>query len=313
VAMAALNDARIALCASTVGQSRELVNLTVKRLIKRRSFGRVVGEFSILKDKVAKMMSDTYAIESMVYFTAGLVDRGVEDYSLESAICRVACSEALWRVANVAMQAAAGIGYFKSHPHERILRDARASFVVDGTNETLRCFNALAGMRGPGVRMSEVQRAMYEPIKGFGLLRDFAVRKVREALRRERMTMAHALLDREAVIFEEAVDELASAVDRELREHGTEIAEMQQIQQRIANVAIDLFALAAVIARTTSIIEERGEAGARRHIDLTIMFAAAARGRMRSHLERLQRNDDELRKLIAARTYTDGGYPFDVV
>src|SRR5688500_1888971 len=193
----------------------------------------------------------------------GRVDRCVEDDSRESAFCRVACSEALWRVANEAMQAAAGIGYFKSHPIERILRDARASFVVDGTNETLRCFIALAGMRGPGVRMSEVQRAMYEPIKGFGLLRDFAVRKVREALRRERLTRAHPLLDREAVIFEEAVDELARAVDRELREHGTEIAEMQQIQQRIANVAIDLYALAACIARTTSIIEERGEAGAK--------------------------------------------------
>ncbi len=313
VAMAALNDARIGLSASSVGQCRELVNMTVKRLIKRRSFGRVIGEFAILKDKVAKMMSDSYAIESMVYLTTGLVDRGIEDYSLESAICRVACSEALWRVANEAMQAAAGVGYIKALPIERILRDARASFVVDGTNETLRCFIALAGMRGPGVRMSEVQRAMYEPIKGFGLLRDFAVRKVREALRRERMTRAHSLLDREAVIFEEAVDELARAVDRELREHGTEIAEMQQIQLRIANVAIDLYALLACIARTTSIIDERGEAGARRHIDLTIMFAAAARARIKSHLERLEHNDDELRKLIAARTYTDGGYPFDVV
>jgi len=313
VAMAALNDARIALSASTVGQSRELVTMTIKRLTKRRSFGRVVGEFSILKDKVAKMVADSYAIESMVYVTTGLVDRGVEDYSLESAICRVACSEALWRVANEAMQAAAGIGYFKSHPIERILRDARASFIVDGTNETLRCFIALAGMRGPGVRMSEVQRAMYEPIKGFGLLRDFAVRKVREALRRERLTRAHPLLDRETVIFEEAVDELARAVDRELREHGTEIAEMQQIQLRIANVAIDLYALAACMARTTAMIEEHGEAGARRHIDLTIMFAGAARARIKSHLERLEHNDDELRKLIAARTYTDGGYPFDVV
>jgi acyl-CoA dehydrogenase family member 9 len=313
VAMWILNDARITLSAALVGQCRELVNVSVKRVAKRRSFGRVIGEFPILKDKVAKMMSDTYAVESMTYLTAGLADRGVEDYSLESAICRVASSEALWRVVNEAMQAAAGLGYLQSHPLERALRDARAGFVLDGTNETLRCFIALAGMRGPGQRMSEVQSAMYEPIKGFGLLRDFAVRKVREALRREQLTRAHPVLDREAVGFEELVDDLARAVDRALREHNTEIAEMQYPQLRLANIAIDLYALLACLSRTTRVIEERGESGARRHIDLTIMFAAAARGRIKGHLERLEHNDDELRKLIASRTYTDGGYPFDVV
>ena len=53
---------------------------------------------------------------------------------------------------------------------------------------------------------------------------------------------------------------------------------MQQIQLRIANVVMDLYALAACIARTTLAIEERGESGARREIDLTGMFASAAQG-----------------------------------
>lgn len=312
VAMAVLNDARVVLAAMMVGQCRAIVNLTVRRLQKRRSFGRVIGEFPILKDKVARMMADTYAIESMTYLTAGLVDRQVDDYSLESAISRVAGSEALWRVVNDAMQVAAGSGYLKTQPLERHLRDARAQFVLDGTNETLRCFIALAGMQGPGKRLSDVESAMHEPVKGFGLLRDFAVRKVREALKRERVTMAHPLLAREAVMFEEATEQLGRAVDRALREHGKEIAEIQYTQMRIANVAMDLYALAACLARTTQAIEQRGEAGARREIDLTTMFATAAQGRIASNLARLENNDDELRKEIAARTYTDGGYPFDV-
>jgi len=313
VAMAALNEARPALSAALVGQARAVVNLTIKHLRKRRSFGRVIGEFPIMKDKVAKMMADTYAIESMTYLTTGLIDRGVEDYSLESAICRVASAEALWRVVNDAMQAAAGAGYVRPNPLERHLRDARAAFVIDGTNETLRCFIALSGMRGPGQRISEVLGAMYEPIKGFGLLRDFALRKVREALRRERLTRVHPLLAREAVVFEQATEELARAVDRALREHGREIAEMQYDQMRLANVAIDLYALAACLSRTSLAIERRGEVGSGREIDLTQMFAAAADGRMRANLSKLEHNDDELRKLIAARTYTDGGYPFDVL
>jgi acyl-CoA dehydrogenase family protein 9 len=211
------------------------------------------------------------------------------------------------------MQVAGAAGFAGGLSLERRLRDARGGLCVDGTNETLRCFIALAGLRGPGERMDEVERAIYEPVKGFGLLRDFAVRKVREAIRRERMSRAHPLLAREAVLFEEATDDLSLAAQRVLRDHGREIAEMQQIQVRIANVVIDLWALGACISRTTLAIEQHGESGARRELDLTAMFASAARGRMRANLAHLEHNDDALRKLIAARAYTDGGYPFDVL
>ena len=151
------------------------------------------------------------------------------------------------------------------------------------------------------------------PSKASGLLRRFAPRRVREALRRERVSRAHPLLSREAVMFEEATSELAEATLRALRDHGREIAEMQYTQKRLANVAIDLFALGACLSRTSAAIESRGEGGAQREIDLTTMFATAAAKRMRARLAGLEKNDDELRKSIAARTYTDGGYPFDVI
>lgn len=313
VAMEVLNDARLAMSAAMVGQCRSVVSLSLERLHKRRSFGRAIGEFPILKDKVSKMMADSYAVESMVYLSCGLADRRVEDYSLESAVSRVAASESLWRIVNEAMQVAAGTGFVKPHPIERRMRDARAHFVVDGTNEVLRCFIALSGMRGPGKEMSGVVGAMHEPLKGFGLLRDFAVRKVREALRRERVTRCHELLGEQAALFEELTDELSRAVERALRKHGQEIAEMQYTQMRVANIVIDLYALAACLSRTTLLIERRGEVGAGRQIDLTRMFARAAEGRMRASLARLETNDDELRKSIAARAYTDGSYSFDVV
>jgi len=313
IAMEVMTDARVAIASWLFGQIRALINLTVARVQQRRSFGRAIGEFPILKNKLSKMLSDAFAVESMTYLTAGLLDRSVDDYSLESAICRVAAAEALWRAANEAMQLAGGSGYLGTLPLERRLRDARGGLVVDGTTETLRCFIALSGLRGPGERMSDVEGAIIEPVKGFGLLKSFAVRKVREAMRRERLSRAHALLAREAVLFEEGVDGLESAAQRVLREHGREIPEMQLLQVRIANVVIDLYALVACISRTTAAIERRGESGAQRELDLTMMFAAAARGRIRANLSRIDHNDDGMRKLIAARTYTDGGYPFDVL
>ncbi len=81
----------------------------------------------------------------------------------------------------------------------------------------------------------------------------------------------------------------------------------------IVNVVIDLYVLVACILWATLAIEQCGESGARREIDLTSMFASAARGRMHANLGRLEHADDALRKAIASRTYTDGGYPFDVI
>jgi len=249
----------------------------------------------------------------MTYLTTGLIDGQVRDYSVESAICKVYGSETLWRVVNETLQIAAGIGYMQEYPYERFLRDARINLIFEGTNEILRCFIALSGMQGPGRELVEVARAMREPIKGFGLLSDFAIRKARTALGRERMTRAHPTLSRETVVFEEYTGDLASIVDQVLRKHGKNIAEMQFTQKRTAEMAVDLYAIAACIARTTKAIQKRGEEGARREIDLTTIFTAAAQKRLAEASAASEKNDDELRKAVASRTYSDGGYPFDVV
>src|SRR5579862_2256323 len=149
------------------------------------------------------MMAETFAAESMTYMTTGLVDRSVLDYSVESAICKVFGSETLWAVVNETLQIAAGVGYMQEFPYERWLRDSRINLIFEGTNEILRCFIALSGMQGPGQALSDVSRAMREPIKGFGLLSDFALRKARTALGRERVSRAHPLLNREAVLLED--------------------------------------------------------------------------------------------------------------
>ena len=193
------------------------------------------------------------------------------------------------------------------------MRDSRINLIFEGTNEILRCFIALSGMQGPGQALTDVSRAMREPIKGFGLLSDFAIRKARSALGRERASRAHPLLNREAVVFEEYVGDLAKNVEKALRKHGREIAEMQYTQHRVAEMAIDLYAIASVIARTTRAIEQRGEEGARRELDLTSVFVGDAPRRLAQNVALFDKNDDELRKAIASKAYVDGGYPFDVV
>jgi acyl-CoA dehydrogenase family protein 9 len=313
VAMEVLNSGRLGLASGCIGLCKRVIKLAVERCGERRAFGRSIGEFGLIKDKIATMMADTWALESMTYLTTGMVDAGVDDFSVESAICKVYGSETCWRVVNEALQIAAGIGYMAEYPYERLLRDARINLIFEGTNEILRAFIALSGMQGPGRELVDVARAMREPIKGFGLLSDFAMRKARTALGRERLTRHQAILNREAVVFEEYVQELARGVDKVLRKHGRDIAEMQYTQKRTAELAIDLYAVAACIARATRAIEKRGEEGARREIDLTSVFVAAAERRMAHTVAAFDRNDDELRKAVASKTYVDGGYPFDIV
>jgi acyl-CoA dehydrogenase family protein 9 len=156
-------------------------------------------------------------------------------------------------------------------------------------------------------------KALREPIKGFGVLSDFAIRKARSVLGRERMGKVHPILTRESVIFEDYSGEIGRYAEALLRKHGHETAEMQYAQRRVADMAIDLYGIAACLARTTRAIERRGEEGARREIDMTIVFVNGAHKRLRQIVSDANHNDDELRKSMASRGYLDGAYPFDVV
>lgn len=311
VAMEVFSRGRAGLAAICVGVARRLVDMTLERVTARAAFGRNIAEFGMVKDKVAGMMADTWAMESMVYLTTGIADAKVPDWSLEGAMSKVFASEALWRIANDALQLAGGAGVSQDAAWERLLRDARVYQLMQGTHETLRAYVALGGLQGPSRQISDVARAMREPIKGFGLMYDFAMQRARAALGRERVNRAHPALRREVVMIEEHVLALARAVDKVLRRHGKDIAEMQFSQRRLADIATDLYALTACVARCTRALNRKGESGAQRECDLTGAFANTALARMRANLAAFDDNDDELRKGIASRACTDGAYSFE--
>ncbi len=315
VVAAAFGEARLMLAATMLGQSTALLNHSLRCMAQRRSFGRTIGQFPALKLRTTRMLVDCFALESMVYLTAGLIDRGVEDCSLEATITRVASADVLWRVTTHAMHIEASSTVKRGQPVQRALRDAPAQFFLDGTQETLRCFIALVGMRGLAERSGAEVR---EPIKGFGVLRDFAIRnfalrKVRAAFRSEKATGAHALLRPETELFERMAEALADAVERVVKEQGAELYERQFTLCRVADIAIDLYALISCIARTSREIERSGETGAQRMLDLTRMFAHQAEKRLERNLRELFENTDDLRGVLSDRAHADGCYPFDIV
>ena len=158
IAMQILNNGRIGLGTGSVGATKDLIDLAIAHVKERRQFDRPLADFELVQDKIAWMVTYLFGLESMCYLTCGLVDAGVEDYSLESAICKVSGTEFLWYAANRAMQLKGGAGYMRDEPYEKILRDIRIFPIFEGANDVMRAFIALSGMKPVGEKLSGARR-----------------------------------------------------------------------------------------------------------------------------------------------------------
>ncbi len=134
-----------------------MIREAAKLALERRAFGSRIADFEMIRAKFARMVVSTYALESMVYLTAGLIDRGLDDYALEGACCKIFGTETVWNTINDALQIAGGNGFMEDYPFEKALRDSRVNMIFEGTNEILRVLVALSGMRDVGADLQEVE------------------------------------------------------------------------------------------------------------------------------------------------------------
>ncbi len=300
VAMNVLNGGRVSLAASAVGGLETILGSAWRYARERRQFGRPIAEFDLIAAKLARMRIDAFVTESMVGLTAGLVDRGGVDYSLESAICKVYASEATWRAADDALQIAGGRGYMREWPFERYLRDARINRIFEGTNEVLRAFIALAGIERLGDWLESVGAALREPIKEMGVLTEFAFHRIKDMVGKTSAGIEVAQpLAGPLRALERYAGGLHESAERVIRAYRDRVVDEQLQLARLADVAIDLYALTAVIARVQARVERAGEDAARMEIDIVRQFSREAGARMEGRLARLAENRDERVRRIA--------------
>jgi acyl-CoA dehydrogenase family protein 9 len=319
IAMQILNSGRTGLGGGCVGGMKRVIKLVTQQANQRVQFGKPIREFGLVKQKVGQMIVDCYATEATVTMVAGLIDSGVEDYQVEAAISKVFASEAMWRTADEALQIAAGNGFMTEFPYERVIRDSRINRIFEGTNEILRLFIALTAMNDVGQNLRELAKTFQgvfdDPIKGFGVISDYAIRRAALATgyRREGTTFTklHVSLEPFARLFEDSVRDVASAADRLLRKHGKAIIDKQFATKRLADILIDLFVLASVLSRVDASLREKGvEAGAR-EIEIARTFAGQARRRIRSTMTEIDDNDDESIKLLADHAFEEEKFSWD--
>ncbi len=318
VAMNILNNGRTGLGGGCVGAMRRCIALASKQALERKQFGRSIAEFELIQEKIANMTVACFATESVVNMVAHYIDRGLEDFSVEAAISKIFASESMWMVADEALQIAGGNGFMREYPYERIVRDCRINRIYEGTNEILRLYVALSGLKDAGEYLKGVGKSagsiFNDPIKGFGVLSRYAQKRLTQmtSVGRQRIESAHPALRAQTEIFELYVLRLSKASNEILKRLGKDVIGNQLITKRVSDIAIDLFVGLCVVSRVSQMIEKRGEAACQDELHIAKLFTQQAKRRMNSNLRRLERNEDDSLRALAKSILADGKYRWDI-
>lgn len=317
VAMNVLNNGRFGMGAALAGGLRELIGYTSRYAVERVQFEKPLSDFHMTKDKIYRMTSLAYAIESMVYIASAIIDVVEEpDCALECAIVKVFSSDAGQYVVNECLQIHGGSGFMTSLPIEQYYRDIRILSIFEGTNEILRLFIALMGLQHTGKQLSELILKMRNPLanpitalqKLWERRRDAADNPVRDL---DLYTALHPSLQDGADSLEYCVKRLKYTVEIVLQRYGKEIIEQQMVLSNLADMVIQTYAMACVLGRASRSYCI-GLPNADKEVDLALCFCHDARKKVKSCEIEIDEEMDNLlllrKRQIADKVFEDKAY-----
>lgn len=319
IAMSILNNGRTGLGGGCVGAMKRLLELSAKQASERKQFGKSINEFGLIKEKLAQMAVNCFTAEATVSMVGHYIDSGVEDFSVEAAISKIYASECLWTNAYEALQIAGGNGFMKEYPYERVVRDSRINLIFEGTNEILRLYVGLSGLKDAGEYLKEIKSSVGkifdDPIKGFGVLSRYATKRVSSmsSFGRDRFEGVHPELRESASVYEEYAQRLSKASEELLKRYGKDIIGMQFPTKHVAELAIDLFVGLCTLSRITSLLEERGADRCTQELNIATIFTQQAKRRMNHGIRRLISNEDEEMRSLADFISSEGKFPWDTL
>jgi alkylation response protein AidB-like acyl-CoA dehydrogenase len=260
VAFNTLNIGRFKLGGGCVGASKIALQDAVTYAKQRVQFGKPIAEFGLIKHKIAEMTIRTFTAESMVYRTAGLIDRilqridhhaedsgirmakGIEEYAIEDSINKVYSSEVLDYVVDEALQIFGGYGYIHDYPVERYYRDSRINRIWEGTNEINRLVIMDMLMR----------RAMKNRLPLLA-----AAQKVANELLTLRPTVE---MDDEKLTLQKGMVEMSKKIGllvagAAVQKYMMKLADEQEILGLISNMVIETFAMESALVRALKSME----------------------------------------------------------
>ena len=272
VAFNILNIGRFKLGAGCVGGCKRGIESAAEYALQRIQFKQPIANFNLTKYKIAQMAMLIYTTESLVYRLGGMIDKkleeviaeggdgskiveAIQEYAIECSISKVYCSEALDYVVDEAVQIYGGYGYCQEYPVERAYRDSRINRIFEGTNEVNR-------MLIPGTLMRKALKGEV-PFKDavFGLGEE--LQKLREA---EEPAESPA---REDFILNKMKKLFLMAAGNAAQKFSEALTNEQEILVRLADIAMEIFAVESALLRTKKIIASQGMEAARLPLIMT--------------------------------------------
>ena len=305
VALNTLNFGRFKLGGMCIGGCRNAIGDAAKYAGQRKQFGQPIASFGAIKHKLGEMIARTYAVESLMYRTAGLIDgtldvnghdgaavaQAFEEYAVEASIAKVAGTEALDYVLDENVQIHGGNGFVHEYMAERYYRDARVNRIFEGTNEINRLLI-------PGMLVRRALKGELELIPAAKQLQD-------ELLGPSALSPAsgdQVALEEEARAVTAFKKVALMVLGTAMQTYGQKLTDQQEILSYTADIMIETYAAESAVLRARDALASGNglanlhEAAARVFVnDAAQRVEQAARSALAAMAE-----GDTLRTLLAA-------------
>jgi butyryl-CoA dehydrogenase len=281
IAFNILNVGRFKLGAMCVGGARVSIESAVSYAKQRKAFGKTIGDFGLVREKIANMATLIYVGESLVYRTVGMMDellsqidsaspeaakeqrKAIEEYAVECSILKVWGSEMIDYVVDETLQIYAGYGFVEEYPAERAYRDARINRIFEGTNEINRLiitgFLLKRAMSGQLPLMPAIKKLMDEVLSGPSMGEE-----IEGPLAEERKLVAQA---KKLGLF------VSGAATQK---YMAAIQDQQEVMGAIADMTIEIYAMESAVLRAQKMVEQKGEAASALPVAMTQVYLTQA-------------------------------------
>ena len=264
VALTCLNYGRCTLSAGMLGGAKRAMDQGIKWAQTRHQFGDPLSDKDLVKTRIAHMAAMTYAMDAMLYMTTGMLDRGDQDIMVETAVCKVFCSEGGWQVVNDAMQLMGGESYMTENELERIFRDSRINTIVEGSNDLMWSFIFGYGGKQLGEWMLGIRDAAPSSFYKPGFIRQAAPLGLEVFLgirkRAPKISKVHPTLRPHAQRLGKLFSEFTYQFKQTSKRYDAALLAKQNPQARVALAAIQLHAWSCALSKLDSQIR-RGDDG----------------------------------------------------
>ena len=317
IAFNILNVGRFKLGASVTGGAKFAIHHAVRYANERQQFQKPISSFGAIKHKLAEMAIRTWVAESITYRTVGMIDaligdgadnakklQSIEEYSVESSINKVACSEALDYVVDEMVQIYGGYGYSADYPAEKAYRDSRINRIFEGTNEINR-------MLIPGQLM---KRAMKGKI---GLMQ--AAKALQDEILNPQMLFDDdtSTLAAESKLAVNAKKIALMVLGTAAQKYMMGLAEQQEVLLNCADIIMDAYQMESAVLRAKKSAASNGDDAAANQIDMAAVFCNDAIQRIemkaRNTLIAIAEGDEGRTLLVALKRFTKNNFPVNTI